>query len=209
MLLQVSVNNAHVCEFYSRIPMYLAQQLEVKGEINLESVQTDSGTGSSSYPPTGGDTGYCPPPPDSTFGGDMGYCPPPPDSTFGGNTGYCPPPPDSTYGGDMGYCPPPPDSTFGGNTGYCPPPPDSTFGGDMGYCPPPPQSSFDSGFNTGYPYPSAPSSFTVCFIDICREEFSSHCFYLGKQRTIHTNMPNTHGFSYFCTGFHSSGCQSF
>ena len=136
------MNNAHVCEFYSRIPMYLAQQLEIKGEINLESIHTGSGAGSPGYPP---------------MGGDMGYCPPPPDSTFGGNMGYCPPPPDATFGGDMGYCPPPPDSTFGGNMGYCPPPPsEPTFGGD---------------YNTGFGYPSAPT-FTVCFIDIYREELS-------------------------------------
>jgi hypothetical protein len=140
MPLQVSVNDAHVCEFYPRIPMYLAQQLEIKGEINLESIQAESGSRSSGYPP---------------MGGDMGYCPPPPDSSFGGDTGYCPPPPGSSFDED---------------TGYCPPPPDSTFGGDMGYCPPPPQPSFDSDYNTGYGYPSASSAFTVCFIDICGEE---------------------------------------
>jgi hypothetical protein len=66
--------------------MYLAQLVEVKGDINLESVQVYSGSGS-----MGGDMGYCPPPPpQSTFGDDMGYCPPPPQPAFGGdfNTSY-------------------------------------------------------------------------------------------------------------------------
>lgn len=101
------MNNSHVCEFYSRIPMYLAQLVEVKGDINLESVQTYSGSGSAGFPPSmGGDFGYCPPPPQPTFGGDMGYCPPPPQPTFGGDMGYCPPPPSQpTFGGDfnVGY----------------------------------------------------------------------------------------------------------
>lgn len=127
--------------------MYMAQQLEIKGDVSLESVGTDSGSGY--FPSTGGDTGYYPPPSQSTYSGDTGYCPPPPDSTFGGDTGYCPPPPQTTFGGDTGYYPPQPQPTFGGDTGYCPPPPQSTFGVD---------------FNTGFGYPSAPTAFPVRII---------------------------------------------
>ncbi len=87
--------------------MNLAQLVEVKGDINLESVQQYGGSGFA--PSMGGNMGYCPPPPQPTFGGDMGYCPPPPSQpTFGGDMGYCPPPPQPSFGGDMGYCPPPP-----------------------------------------------------------------------------------------------------
>jgi len=74
--------------------MYLAQLVEVKGDINLESVQVYPGSGSTSFPAAmGGDIGYCPPPPSQpSFGGDMGYCPPPPPSqpAFGGdfNAGF-------------------------------------------------------------------------------------------------------------------------
>ena len=98
--------------------MYLAQQLEIKGEINLESVETDSASGY--FPSTGTGTGYCPLPPQPTFDGDMGYCPPPPESAFGGDMGYCPPPPQSAYSDNMGYCPPPPQSTYSEdfNTGF-------------------------------------------------------------------------------------------
>ena len=79
--------------------MYLAQQLEIKGEINLESVETDSASGY--FPSTGTGTGYCPLPPQPTFDGDMGYCPPPPQSAYSDNMGYCPPPPQSTYSEDF------------------------------------------------------------------------------------------------------------
>ncbi len=86
--------------------MYLAQLVEVKGDINLESVQVYPGSGSTSFPSAmGGDMGYCPPPPSQpSFGGDMGYCPPPPSQpSFGGDMGYCPPPPPSqpAFGGDF------------------------------------------------------------------------------------------------------------
>jgi len=67
--------------------MYLAQLVEVKGDINLESVQVYPGSGSTDFPPS--------------MGGDMGYCPPPPQPSFGGNVGYCPPPPQPTFGGDV------------------------------------------------------------------------------------------------------------
>lgn len=33
----------HLCEFYQRIPMYIAQLVEVKGNINLESCQVFGG----------------------------------------------------------------------------------------------------------------------------------------------------------------------
>ncbi|UJR20693.1 hypothetical protein I4U23_023814 [Adineta vaga] len=36
---RISVNNSHVCEFYQRTPMNLAQLVEVKGDIKLDSVQ--------------------------------------------------------------------------------------------------------------------------------------------------------------------------
>ncbi len=107
------MNNTHVCEFYSRLPMYLAQLVEVKGDISLESVQQYGG--STFSPSMGGGMGYCPPPPQPTFGGDMNYCPPPPQSTFGGDMNYCPPPPQPNFGGDTSYCPPPPQPTFGGD----------------------------------------------------------------------------------------------
>jgi hypothetical protein len=126
--------------------MYLAQLVEVKGDINLESVQVYPGSGSMNFPPAmGGDMSYCPPPPSQpSFGGDMGYCPPPPPS-------------QPSFGGDMGYCPPPPSqSDFGGNMGYCPPPPSQpAFGGD---------------FNAGFGFPSAPPQitpppFAVCIVN--------------------------------------------
>ncbi|CAF2033575.1 unnamed protein product [Rotaria magnacalcarata] len=51
----IAVNNSHVCEFYQRVPMYLAQLVQVKGDINLESVQVyGGGMGSSmNIPPMG------------------------------------------------------------------------------------------------------------------------------------------------------------
>lgn len=64
--------------------MQLAQLVEVKGDINLESVQVYSGQGS---------TGFAPPPP---MGGNMGFAPPPP---MGGNMGFAPLPP--AFGGDF------------------------------------------------------------------------------------------------------------
>ena len=52
--------------------MYLAQLVEVKGDINLESVQVYPGSGSMSFPPPmGGNMGFCPPPPQPTYGGDF------------------------------------------------------------------------------------------------------------------------------------------
>ncbi len=96
------MNNTHSCEFYQRTPMYLAQLVEVKGDINLESVQVYPGSGSTGFPPSmGGDMGYCPPPPQPAFGGGMGYCPPPHQPSFGGDMGYCPPPPQPAFGGDV------------------------------------------------------------------------------------------------------------
>ncbi|CAF0929385.1 unnamed protein product [Rotaria sordida] len=56
----IAVNNTHICDFYQRTPMYLAQLVEVKGDINLESVQVYPGSGS-----MGSGMGYCPPPPPS------------------------------------------------------------------------------------------------------------------------------------------------
>ena len=82
------MNNTHICEFYQRTSMYMAQLVEVKGDINLESVQVYSGSGSMNFPPTmGGDFAYCPPPPQPAFGGDFnagfGFpsAPPPPQFT--------------------------------------------------------------------------------------------------------------------------------
>jgi hypothetical protein len=157
--LQIAVNNTHICEFYQREPMYLAQLVEVKGDINLESVQVYPGSGSTSFP--------------SAMGGDMGYCPPPPSQpSFGGDMGYCPPPPSQpSFGGDMGYCPPPPSQpSFGGDMGYCPPPPSQpSFGGDMGYCPPPPpsQPAFGGDFNASFGFPSAPPQITLAPFAVC------------------------------------------
>lgn len=92
----------HSCEFFQRIQMYSAQLVEVKGEINLESVQIYSGSGSTSFPSSmEGNTGYCPPPPQSGFGGDMAFCPPPPQSTFGNDMSFCPPPPQPTFNNDF------------------------------------------------------------------------------------------------------------
>jgi len=69
---KIAVNNAHVCEFYQRAPMYSAQLVEVKGDINLESVQVYSGGSSMGFPPSmGGGMGFCPPPPQPAFGGDF------------------------------------------------------------------------------------------------------------------------------------------
>ena len=67
--------------------MHLAQQVEVKGELTLESVQVYSGSGSMGFPGAMGGMGFCPPPP--SFVGDMGFCPPPPPSqpAFGGDFG--------------------------------------------------------------------------------------------------------------------------
>jgi hypothetical protein len=68
--------------------MYMAQLVEVKGDINLESVQVYSGSGPMNFPPTmGGDFAYCPPPQQPAFGGDfnVGFgfpsAPPPPPFT--------------------------------------------------------------------------------------------------------------------------------
>ncbi|UJR28951.1 hypothetical protein I4U23_010168 [Adineta vaga] len=98
---KIAVNNSHVCEFYQRTPMHLAQQVEIKGDVTLESVQVYSGSGSMGFPPSmgmgmgmGGNMGFCPPPPpsSSSFGGDFAYCPPPPPAqpAFGGdfNAGF-------------------------------------------------------------------------------------------------------------------------
>jgi hypothetical protein len=71
--------------------MYSAQLVEVKGDINLESVQVYPASGSMNFSTSvGGDMGYCPPPPQPAFGGDMDFCPPPPQPAFGGgfNAGY-------------------------------------------------------------------------------------------------------------------------
>jgi hypothetical protein len=78
-LLKIAVNNTHLCEFYQRAPMYMAQLVEIKGDINLESVQIYPGSGS-----MGGDMGFVPSPPQPSFGGDFnagfGFpsAPPPP-----------------------------------------------------------------------------------------------------------------------------------
>ncbi len=81
------MNNTHICEFYQRMPMYLAQLVQVKGEISLESVQVYPGSGTVGFPTSmGGDMGYYPsPPPQPSFGGDLDYCPPPPQPSFGGD----------------------------------------------------------------------------------------------------------------------------
>ncbi|CAF0895059.1 unnamed protein product [Rotaria sp. Silwood1] len=73
----IAANNNHICEFYQRIPMYLAQLVEVKGDINLESVQVYPGSGS-----MGGEMGFCPPPQpcsggDFVAGFDLPSAPPP------------------------------------------------------------------------------------------------------------------------------------
>ncbi|CAF0886370.1 unnamed protein product [Rotaria sordida] len=39
----IAVNNSHFCEYHQRAPMHLAQLVEVKGDISLESVQVYSG----------------------------------------------------------------------------------------------------------------------------------------------------------------------
>ncbi|CAF0749374.1 unnamed protein product [Adineta steineri] len=100
---KIAVNNGHVCEFYHRSPMHLAQQVEIKGDVTLESVQVYPGTGPMGFPPMGGDMAFAPPSFPSAFGGNPGFCPPPPSaqSAFGGGMGYCPPPPSSqsTFGG--------------------------------------------------------------------------------------------------------------
>jgi hypothetical protein len=86
--------------------MYSAQIVQVKGDINLESVQVYPGSGSMGFPPTmGGNMGF-----PSTMGGNMGF-----PSTMGGNMGF-----PSAMGGDMGYCPPPPQPSYGGdfNAGF-------------------------------------------------------------------------------------------
>ena len=56
--------------------MYLAQSVEVKGDINLESVQVYPGSGSMG----GGGMGFCPPPPSGDFNAGFGFptAPPPP-----------------------------------------------------------------------------------------------------------------------------------
>jgi hypothetical protein len=47
------VNNAHLCHFHQRIPMYTANLLEIKGDISLEAAQVyPGGMGSSmGFPP--------------------------------------------------------------------------------------------------------------------------------------------------------------
>ncbi|CAF1231099.1 unnamed protein product [Adineta ricciae] len=104
---KIAINNSHVCEFYQRAPMHLAQQVEVKGELTLESVQVYSGSGSMGFPGAMGGMGFCPPPP--SFGGDMGFCPPPPTSqpAFGGD-----------FGPGFGFPSAPP---FSGGSGGVPP----------------------------------------------------------------------------------------
>lgn len=79
--------------------MHLAQMVEVKGDVTLDSVQVFPGQGAMGFPPAMG-MGFAPPPP--SFGGDMGFCPPPPQPSYGGGFGgghgfpSAPPPP---YGG--------------------------------------------------------------------------------------------------------------
>jgi hypothetical protein len=56
--------------------MYLAQLVEVKGEITLESVQVyGGGMGSANFPQMGMNMSYNPPPPQPSFGGgfNVGY----------------------------------------------------------------------------------------------------------------------------------------
>lgn len=49
------MNNAHFCEFRLRTAMHLAQTLEVKGDINLESAQVYPAMGASmNFPNMGG-----------------------------------------------------------------------------------------------------------------------------------------------------------
>jgi len=66
----ISVNNSHLCEFRQRTPMYLAQLLEIKGDINLESAQVYPGgmSGPTSFPHMGGHMPFVQPP-QATFGG--------------------------------------------------------------------------------------------------------------------------------------------
>ncbi len=99
------MNNTHICEFYQRMPMYLAQLVQVKGEISLESVQVYPGSGATGFPTSmGGDMNYYQSPPiQPSFGGDMNYCPPPPQPSFGGDLDYCPPPPQPSFGGDFNF----------------------------------------------------------------------------------------------------------
>ena len=69
--------------------MHLAQMVEVKGDISLESVQVYSGAGSIALP---GAMGFAPP-----MGGGMGFAP-----SMGGNMGFAPPPTQPPFGGDFG-----------------------------------------------------------------------------------------------------------
>ncbi|CAF3358186.1 unnamed protein product [Rotaria socialis] len=66
---KIAINNTHVCEFYQRLPMYLAQLVEVKGDLNLESVHINPGSG---Y--IGSGTGLCSQPQPSYSGDFVASC---------------------------------------------------------------------------------------------------------------------------------------
>lgn len=82
----ISVNNSHICEFYQRVPMYLANLVEVKGDINLESVQVVPGGmgGSMGFPGMGVNMSFGMTP-QAPFGGGMNV-------GFGFPSAPCPPP---------------------------------------------------------------------------------------------------------------------
>jgi len=79
----VSIDNSHVCEFRQRVPLYAAQILEVKGDIQLESAQVYPGGmgGSMNFP--GMNASFTP----VGFGGNVG----------GFNMGFGQPPAPSVY----------------------------------------------------------------------------------------------------------------